>query len=211
MGRNEAIADGIEFYWDPHRGARGGTGVYVYKVKCEVCGAPTEAINYGRMMHYRCPKCKAKRERHKKEVETAWFEVIEEKGERRFNKALDKIQAQVKDFTEYEKPARLARKAQDKYGSVPEAMVAVELLRLGYPFIPQKRIGQYRVDFYIPKLKAVVEVDGKIFHGGPLNEREARINMAIGWNNKIIHVPAERIEKDIQKLGAIINAIINKP
>lgn len=212
MGKKEAQADGIEFYYDPHRGARGHGGVTVYKVKCEVCGEPMEVISYGRGMTFICNKCKYKRTQHKKEIEKAWFEVLEEKGERQYNKALDRIQKQVGDFKEYERAAKIAKKAQGKYGSIPEAMVAVELIRLGYSFIPQQKIGRYHVDFYLPKIKAVIEVDGSVFHAGKSDgERDIKIRQVLGWSTIIIHIPAEWISKNIQMLGKAIDKMINKP
>lgn len=211
MGKKEAISDGVEFYYDKNRGARGHVGVTVYKVKCEVCGEIMEVINYGRNLTYICVKCKYKADRHKKEVEKAWFDVIEEKGERQFNKALDRIEKQVKNFDAYSKAVAGARKAQDKYGSVPEAMVAVELLKLGYPFVPQMKVGRYRADFYIPKLKAIIEVDGAIYHQNDSGAREFALQRAIGFENKIIHVPAEKISEDITKLKVIIDKMIKEP
>lgn len=201
MGRKEAIEDGIEFWFD-HR--------YYYKVPCDVCGTKVIRGNYGRRLPCICDSCKAKKQQHKKEIEKAWFDVIEEKGEHRYNKALDAIQKQVKDFSKYETAARIARKAQDKYGSVPEAMVAVELIKLGYRFIPQQKIKKYRVDFFIPDIPMIIEVDGEIYHSKQTN-REAEIQFAVGFGVKILHVPAELIANDIQKLGALIDKRIKMP
>jgi len=203
----DAERDGIEYYYDPNRGGRGRRGCLVYKVPCQNCGQTFERIAYGGSSTYICPTCKSKSKLHQKEIERAWFDVIEEKGEARFNKALDAIEKQVKSFDEYERAAKIARKAQDKYGSVPEAMVAVELIRLGYSIIPQQKVGRYRVDFYVPKHKFVIEVDGEVYHKDRFKgEREARIQFALGLDVKIIHVPAELIVKDIQKLKKVIKS-----
>lgn len=210
MGRIEAELDGIEMYYDPKRGYHGHRGAYVYKVPCSVCGELTETVTYGRSKKYVCAKCKCRRVQHKQEVERAWFEVIEEKGERRYNKALDEIQRQVKNFEPYRRAAETARKAQDKYGSVPEAMVAVELLRLGFPFIPQQKIGRYRVDFYVPKIGMVIEVDGEVFHR-KRTDRDATIQFAIGLDKKILHIPAELIARDIRKLKPLIEKRLELP
>lgn len=211
MGIREADNDGIEHYFDPNKGARGMRGAEIYIVPCDVCGNMMKTLNYGHNRKFICNRCKDRRERHKKEVETAWFEVIEEKGERRFNQALDKIQAQVKNFGKYEKAIKVARRAQGKFGSVPEAMVAVELLRLGYRIIPQQKVGKYRVDFYLPKEKIAIEVDGELYHrdiyGG---DREATIQMALGFDATIIHVPAEWISKHIQMMDTIIKKNRNR-
>lgn len=212
MGKKEADADGIEYYFDANRGARGRLGATVYKVKCSMCGEEMESLNYGRDLKYVCKRCKKNAGHIKKMIEDSWFNEIEEKGEHRFNRALDQIQSQVNDFSIYEKAIAGARKAQDRYGSVPEAMVAVELLRLRLPFVPQQKIGKYRVDFYIPKIKMIIEVDGKIFHQNRFGgEREARIQFAMGLETKILHIPAELIEKDIQKLGKLIEAKMKMP
>lgn len=183
----------------------------MFCVPCDVCGALTETVNYGRAKRYVCWKCQDKRVRHKKEVEKAWFEVIEEKGEARFNKAIDRIEKQVKNIGKYERAIRIARQAQHKYGSVPEAMVAIELIRLGYSIIPQQKVGRYRVDFYIPKYKIVIEVDGAIYHQKPTNNREATIQLSFGLDAKIIHIPAELISKDIRKLKKIMQLEANLP
>lgn len=211
MGIREADNDGIEHYFDPNKGARGMRGAEIYIVPCDVCGNMMKTLNYGHNRKFICDRCKDRRERHKQEVETAWFEVIEEKGERRFNQALDKIQAQVDDFSKYDKAVKAARKAQDKYGSVPEAMVAVELLKLGYRIIPQQKVGKYRVDFYLPKEKMVVEVDGELYHRDNFRgDREATIQLSLGLDLTIVHVPAEWISKNIRKLKKVIEKSRNQ-
>ena len=200
-GERKAAEDGIEFYRESEFGRT------IYKVPCCECGTIKEVWAYGRDKRYVCDACKKKRAYENKQVEKALFGVLEEKGEHRFNQALDRIQAQVKDFEAYDKAVRGARKAQGKYGSIPEAMVAVELLKLGYPFIPQQKVGRYHVDFYIPKIKMVIEVDGAVYHQNPHGgERDARIQFALGFDVRIVHIPAELIAKDIQKLGLIIDA-----
>lgn len=207
MGIIEADEDGVEHYYDPKKGARGHRGAEVYVVKCDVCGREMKVVNYGRGMTFVCDKCKNRRIVHKREIEQAWFEVIEEKGERRFNQALDKIQSQVKNFSKYENAIRVARTCQDKYGSIPEAMVAVELLRHGYFIIPQQKVGRYRVDFYLPDDKLVIEVDGGTFHHNGINgKREATLQFSLGLDVTIIHVPAEWISKNITKLRSVIKA-----
>ena len=212
MGRREADADGIKYYYDASRGYRGFRGTYVFLVPCSRCGETMEVLVYGRQKKYVCDRCKANEAHRKREVESAWFDVIEEKGEHRFNRALDEIQRQVDSFAPYERAARLARKAQGKYGSVPEAMVAVELARIGLSFIPQQKILRYRVDFYIPKIKLIIEVDGEVFHANDKkSSREAEIQIAMGFDTRILHIPAGMIRKDIRKLKPLIEKRMKMP
>lgn len=90
-------------------------------------------------------------------------------------------------------------------------MVAIELIKNGYSIIPQQKIGKYKVDFLIPKEKIVVEVDGELYHKNDFKKnREAEIQIILGFDWKIIHIPAEKIRKDIKKLNLIICKLSNK-
>lgn len=212
MSKREADLDGIKYYYDPTVGSRGRRGCTIYLVPCAKCGEMVKRKTYGRNSIVLCDSCKLKEEKQKEAVAEAWFDIIETKAERRFNKALDEIQAQVKNFSEYEEAVKVARKAIDKYGSVPEAMVAVELLRLKYKIIPQQKVGKYKVDFYVPEDKFVVEVDGELFHRDNRHpNREATVQLSLGLDVKIIHVPAELIRKDIRKLGECIDKFLKMP
>ena len=112
------------------------------------------------------------------------------------------------NFQDYTRAISIATKASEKYGSVPEVMVAIELIRIGYSIIPQQKIKKYKVDFAIPKEKIVIEVDGSIYHKDVYKgDREAIIQLSLGLDWKIIHVPAEYISKDIQKLEQIIKIL----
>lgn len=54
MGKREADADGIEYYYDQTRGARGGHGCTVYLVPCSRCGKKVEHVSYGRNQNVIC-------------------------------------------------------------------------------------------------------------------------------------------------------------
>lgn len=203
MGKREADRDGIEYYYDPNVGSHGHQGSTVYLVPCEKCGKKIKRVSYGRNATYICDACRCSTQKKKEVIANAWLDEIETKGEHRFNQALDEIQKQVSDFSEYSKAVELARRGAEKYGSVPEAMVAVELLRLHHSIIPQQKIGCYRVDFYLPKIKMIIEVDGGIWHSKK-NTRDAELQLILGLDTMILHVPAELIRSDIQKLSALI-------
>lgn len=100
----------------------------------------------------------------------------------------------------------VCRKATFKYGSVPEAMFAIELVRNGYRIIPQQKVGNYHVDFALPNEKLLLEVDGSIYHANTQREleREASINYKIGLEWRFIHIPAESISKDVRKVVRLL-------
>lgn len=201
MGTREADHDGIKYYFDKTIGARGRMGALVYIVKCSQCGAEMKSLTYGPNKKYVCPDCQYKRKVKHREVEADLLDCLTTKSDRRFAKAVEEMRKQTKNFEQYSKAIRLAQTAAERYGSVPEAMVAIELLQLGYRVIPQQKIGKYHVDFYLPDEKIVVEVDGSIYHQKQRDNREATIQLSLGMDARIIHLPAELIAKDIHKLA----------
>ena len=116
----------------------------------------------------------------------------------------EEMKKQVSWDAKYDRCTEIAMKRVEYYGSIPEMMVAIQLLYLGYGITPQQTIGKYRVDFLIPKAKIVLEIDGKIFHTKQNQNREAIIQLSLGLDWTIIHIPAELIRKDILKLNLIL-------
>lgn len=176
-----------------------------YNIPCKICGEKILKTQYSLKRTYICKYCKDK---IKKKSAPVIPDDVETRKERQYKKAVERIKAQVRDFSKYENAVRIAEQRCECYGSIPEAMVAIELIRLGYSIIPQQKISKYKVDFAIPKEKLIIEVDGSLYHKG-ITEREAVIQFNIGLDWKIIHIPAERIEKKIYKLNQLIKALSN--
>lgn len=209
MTKSEACAihDGIKIILK-ERGWRGSTSVIkIYVVPCHRCGTETERTIYTSEKEYLCEYCKLTL---KRKVAAQQEPVgIQTKKELALDKAKDCIRKQVKNFEAYDTAVKLAEKRAESFGSIPEAMVAIELLRLGYKVIPQQKVGKYRVDFALPEIKVVIEVDGGLYHKNIYkNDREAIIQLSLGMKWEIIHIPAELISQDIQKLKKVIDSRI---
>lgn len=183
---------------------------YIFHVPCESCGRILKKTQYSHTRQYLCDYCKGKVKQKEKAIDLEIMNEITTPAERQFEKALDRIERTVGSLDGYEKAIKAARNVCEKFGSIPETMVAIELLKLGYRIIPQQKVGKYRVDFAIPKEKLVIEVDGKLYHtkkfGG---NREAAIQVSLGMDWKIIHIPAEEISRHIDKLQECINKLAN--
>lgn len=181
---------------------------YWYHIPCERCGRDVKRTQYSKKREYVCEYCRQKELKRKRVLKKSTLENVKTRADRRFDKAVEEIKSQVKDFDKYKKAIELARMRCEKYASVPEAMVAIELLKIGYKIIPQQQIKKYRVDFLLPNEKYVIEVDGKVYHrdiyGG---DREAVIQFSLGLDWKILHIPAEDISKQIYKLQEVINRL----
>lgn len=201
MSRADALRDGIKY---------DETGYHiVYHVPCQICGKIHGRRAYTGKETYLCPTClELRKAKRKAEVEQLALSIpdAETKEEKRYRKAVEEIEKQVGTLKEYEKAVDVCRKATFKYGSIPEAMLAIELVKNGYRIIPQQKVGRYHVDFALPNEKLIIEVDGSIYHADKRKEleREASINYAIGLDWHFIHIPAESISKDVKRVVRLL-------
>ena len=97
------------------------------------------------------------------------------------------------------------------FQSTEEIMVAIELIQKGYKINHQVQIFEFRVDFVVPELKVVLEVDGRLFHSGKRTEeilRDELIENKMGNGWYVIRIDTENINKNITKLIPAIKAVI---
>lgn len=175
-----------------------------YHIICESCGNEYIKRRYNSNDEHLCDKCRYIRNKKIKAKESIDLSGIQTKNEIKFDRAIAEMRKQVKWNPKYDRCAEIAKKRVESYGSIPEMMVAIQLLYLGYRIIPQQKIGRYRVDFLIEDIKTVIEIDGQVFHSKPKNDREATIQFSLGLDWNIIHIPAELIRNDIEKLLLIL-------
>lgn len=189
---------------------RGRIAVNIYCIPCGKCGEIVRKQVYASEKSYLCEYCKKQIEVKKKALEHNALDEVLTKKEQAFKKAVERIKSQVKNFSEYDKAIIAAQKRAESYGSIPEAMVAIELVRLGHQVIPQQKIGKYKVDFVLKDKKMVIEVDGSLYHKDVhKGDREATIQLSLGLDWKMLHIPAELISLDLQKLKTIIDTFCN--
>ena len=203
MSRADALRDGIE-YVENERGY-----IVYYKIPCHLCGETYGSRQYTGNRIYLCPTCRElKKAKQKAFVEQLELSIpdAETKEEKRYRKAVETIEKRYGSLKGYEESIEVCRKATFKYGSVPEAMLAIELVRRGYRIIPQQKVGKYHVDFALPNEKLIIEVDGSIYHTNKRKEleREGHINLVIGLDWHFIHIPAESIDKDVRKVVRLL-------
>jgi very-short-patch-repair endonuclease len=201
MSRADALRDGIKYDDNGYR--------LLYYVPCQNCGKIHGRRKYTGKEIYLCPAClELKHAKQRAEVEALALSMpdAETKEEKRYRSAVEAIEKQVGSLKGYEKAVDICRKATYKYGSIPEAMLAIELIRKGYRIIPQQKVGKYRVDFALPNEKLIIEVDGSLYHANKQKEleREASINYAIGLDWRFIHIPAESISKDVRRVVRLL-------
>lgn len=198
MSYIEAVEDGVKII-------DGSYGRHTYYIPCEICGRKIRRTQYSRKRTYVCDYCKGLI----KEKERPVIPEGTTKHDLRFEKAVEKIKSYVDDFESYEKSIKTAKTRSELYGSIPEVMAAIELLKKGFKIVPQQKIGKFKVDFAIPSIKVILEIDGKIYHKDTEKEayRDYYIYTKLGMDWKIIHYPAEHVEKELNKLVPYIKSI----
>lgn len=208
VDRSDAVLmaekDGIEYFVDPNR--RNHQSWYVFKVPCEECGTKIEVRRYDREKNYKCEYCKRNLKKKQTAVKNAFLDAVFTKGERRLSSACEEMRKQFKNFDEdYKGCVAALQGKKELFDSIPEVMVALQLLKLGYKIIIHQKVRSYTVDLMIPAEKLVIEIDGEIYHKKGIDElRDEAIKYALGHEWKIIHIPAEMIRKKIKNVGMII-------
>jgi very-short-patch-repair endonuclease len=82
--------------------------------------------------------------------------------------------------------------------SEPERIAGEWLESIGIMVEPQKRIGTWCFDYFIPSAYIVVEIDGAFWHSSEkVKERDKRKNNAVAeMGYKMIRVDAEEVRKN---------------
>lgn len=194
----------IKYHYELKSGNR--EPIPVFEIPCSACDSIIEKTVYYLNKVYVCDYCKIKLKNKQIAQQAIDFPDVRTPKEIKFDEAVCNLSKQVKNIDDYSKAIEIARERVERYGSVPEMMVAIELIKLKYSIIPQQKIGKYKVDFAIPKQKCIIEVDGKLYHQDYNKEmkREAHMRLILGMDWKIVHVPAELISKHITSLGEYI-------
>ncbi len=173
---------------------------------CVRCGGDVVRTQYSLKRTYVCDACKKAEKLAKKEAKEA--NDTRTKEEKRFDSAVQKLKKQGIDKS-WDSAIEIAKKRIDRYDSIPEVMMAIGLIHYKYAIIPQQKVGSLTVDFALPRIKVVVEVDGSLYHRKAYreNHRDYRLRNLLGMDWEIRHVPAEEVEKDINHA---IDFFVNK-
>lgn len=157
---------------------------------CTMCGKEYESEEYGT---YTCAECEEKINLIKKmEMVDKARKLLEKKiGKSRILK--QKID--VSKFSELVKDRAI--KGIDKFSSIPEAAVAIQMEKIGLEYETQKEVAGKRVDFYIPELKIILEIDGELYHtdGNKSFLRDREIMREVGEEWEIVHIEASKVPK----------------
>ena len=129
-------------------------------------------------------------------------------------RAIRSLEHQNLDIYDYEEAIKAvgeyARENLEKFDSSDEMIAAIVLIENELNITIGKRVGKYKVDFYIPALKAILEVDGDRHAGKHYydNERDMELRRILGNEWEIVRIKTEYIEQQADLLVEAIKSII---
>lgn len=156
---------------------------------CVMCGKDYESNARG---SYKCPKCESKLALVKKLeiVDKAEYKLTRTSGRQRMKNGIDLS----KEICTVKK--RVAN-GIDRFSSLQEAMVAIQLEKQNVKYESQKEINGKKVDFFLPELKIILEIDGELYHTDEDKEflRDRQIMRGIGEEYEIVHIEADSVPR----------------
>ena len=185
------------------------------KIKCWSCGRDAEKTSRGGVFpseHFvcYCRECyedfvKTENEenamyvylKHKRMLDSAIHILEDQKTDMyRYREAIDAVSDHIK-----ENP--------DKYDSAYEVVAAIVLIQNRIRVKMQYAIGRYRVDFYLPDLGIILEIDGDRhrYNKTKDNKRDATIKNIIGRDIDIIRIKTEFLYQNARKLPIAIREV----
>ena len=154
---------------------------------CVMCGKDFESNTRG---CYKCPQCERKLALVKKleMVDKAGNKLTRVSGKQRMKNGNDLF----KEICSVRK--RIAN-GIDKFSSLQETMVAIQLEKQNIKYESQKEINCKKVDFFLPELKIILEIDGELYHTDENKEflRDRQIMKGIGEGYEIVHIEADSV------------------
>lgn len=157
-----------------------------------------------------CQKCydRVREERHKDRAE-----YVRLKKKLMYERAVRIFERQDIDLYEYkeafEAVKEFVEECPDKFDSSHEMVAAAVLIYNEIPVKVQYKVAGYRVDFYIPDLKAVLEIDGA-FHKFSVqrdSKRDTEIRSALGKDVEVVRIGTDYIEQNAELLVEAIKTI----
>ena len=158
-----------------------------------------------------CDEC-LKRVTEQEQQELA--EYIRLKKRRMFLKACELLENQHTDMYEYREAIDAVEehitKHPDKYDSSYEVLTAIVLIHERIYTKMQQKIGRYQVDFVLPDLLVVLEIDGdRHKHRKSYdNKRDQYVKSQLGPHWEVVRINTEYLDQNAKALPKAIHGVL---
>lgn len=157
---------------------------------------------------YFCKECFNKRNKALRETRNAYAKLKKKLMLERAIRMFEKQNINVYDYKDIiDEMTEYVEEYPDKFDSSHEMLAAIVLVDNAIKAKMQYKIDKYRVDFYLPDYKIVLEIDGDL-HKNNLyrdNQRDIKIREILGNDWEIVRISTKYIE---QNASALVDAMI---
>ena len=192
-------------------------------MKCWICGktaTKTRPINDGfswvepQLSNYRrcyCEECFIKAIQEEAEERKLYIKL---KKREMFRRAVKILEDQKTDMYKYKEAIEVVQDFiednADKFDSSYEVLTAIVLVHNRIHSKMQYRVGPYQVDFLLPDLLVVLEIDGERHkHKKEYdNARDKFIKKELGPHWDIIRISTEHLDKNAKKIPEAIDKVL---
>ena len=194
-------------------------------IKCWICGkeaTETRAYDYiGGELFERpmsaftrcyCKKCKETIDKEEKENRQLYIKL---KKQEMFVHACELLEKQHTNMYEYKEAIEVVsdflKENPDKFDSSYEVLAAIVLVHNRIYCKMQYKVGRYQVDFCLPDLLVILEIDGERHRHRKAedSERDKQIKKAMGSCWEIIRISTDYLDMNAKKLPEAINKVID--
>jgi very-short-patch-repair endonuclease len=180
--------------------------------KCWICGKDI-VESFGAMDIMSGRFCKEHWREHQKQYKQTVTEYLKLKTQIMFERAIRLLENTGINMTDIKREAQAVQKhsvdSPESYKSSQEMVTAVIMLKAGYDFELNYKIGKYIVDMYLPDLKLIVEVDGERHDNRQLQDskRDTELRRMLGDEWEVIRIPTQYIEQNPAKIPEAVTAL----
>lgn len=163
--------------------------------------------------YHRCYCDKCLKDLEKKESEERKLYIKLKKREM-FRKAVNLLEKQDTNMYEYREAIEVVRDFiednVDKFDSSYEVLTAIILVQNRIYAKMQYKVGPYQVDFLLPDLMVVLEIDGERHkHRKDYDSvRDKAIKKELGPHWNIIRIDTDNLDKNAKKIPEAINKVL---
>ena len=196
------------------------------KIKCWNCGAiatETKAFTYDWIfkapeprevspyVRCYCDKCAKEVEAKEKEERELYIKLKKREMFRKAVRILEKQDTKMYDYKDaIEVVEEHVENHHDKFDSSYEVLAAIVLVHNRIYSKMQYKIGRYQVDFLLPELFVVLEIDGErhVHKKAYDTKRDIQLQQMLGDGWDIIRIKTDYLDKDAKKLPDAIRKVV---
>ena len=144
------------------------------------------------------------------------IEYVRLKKKLMYERAVRMMEKQDLDLYEYKEALEAVKEFSeenpDKFDSAHEMVAAAVLIYNEIPVKMQYKVAGYRVDFYIPSMHTILEVDGFMHKYSTKHDskRDLKIKEELGKPLEIVRIKTKYIEQNAELLVEAIKTLIQE-